>query len=98
MAFVQMIEFTTTREDEVRALIAEYRASTEGVRTAGEARVCTDRDQPNRYVIIVQFESYEAAMKNSELPETSAMAAKMMELCDGPPTFRNLDVVEMIEG
>lgn len=97
MAFVQMIEFSTTRPDEVRALIDEYRASTEGVRTAGQGKACADRDQPNRYVTIVEFESYEDAMKNSELPETSAMAAKMMELCDGPPTFRNLDVLETIE-
>jgi hypothetical protein len=27
------------------------------------------------------------------LPETSAFAQKMMAICDGPPTFRNLDVV-----
>jgi len=97
MAFVQMIEFSTTRADEIRALIDEYRATTEGVRTSGAGTVCADRDQPNRYVTIVQFDSYEDAMKNSELPETSAMAARMMELCDGPPTFRNLDVVESIE-
>jgi quinol monooxygenase YgiN len=97
MAFVQMIEFSTTRQDEIRALVDDYRASTEGARSTGQGMVCADRDQPNRFVTIVEFESYEAAMKNSELPETAAMAAKMAELCDGPPTFRNLDVVDTIE-
>jgi hypothetical protein len=97
MAFVQLIEFSTTRADEVRSLIDEYRASSEGIRTSGSGMLCADRDQPNRYITIVQFDSYEDAMKNSELPETSAMAAKMAELCDGPTSFRNLDVVEIIE-
>ncbi|HEX2699396.1 MAG TPA: hypothetical protein VHM89_04230 [Acidimicrobiales bacterium] len=97
MAFVQMIEFNTTRSDEISALIDDYRQNTEGVRSAGRAVVCTDRDQPNRYITIVEFDSYEDAMRNSELPETTAMAAKMAELCDGPPTFRNLDVVQVVE-
>ena len=30
-----------------------------------------DRDRPNTYVDIVEFPSYEDAMKNSELPETA---------------------------
>jgi hypothetical protein len=98
MPFIQTVEFSTSRPDEVRALVQEYRAGTEGARTAGRGTVCADRDQPGRYITIVEFPSYEDAMKNSELPETSAMAAKLMELCDGPPTFRNLDVIEEIEG
>jgi hypothetical protein len=41
---------------------------------------------------IVEFPSFEAATKNSEMAETQALAAAMMAICDGPPTFRNLDV------
>jgi hypothetical protein len=51
-----------------------------------------DRDRPNTYVQIVVFPSYEAAMKNSELPETKTLADAMMKICDGPPSFRNLDI------
>ena len=40
---------------------------------------------------IVEFPSYEEAMKNNELPETAAVAA-MQKLADGPPTFYNLDL------
>jgi hypothetical protein len=29
---------------------------------------------------------------NSELSETSEVATRLAELCDGPPTFRDLDV------
>ena len=51
-----------------------------------------DRDRPNTYVNIVEFPSYDDAMKNSEAPATKALSEKMMKLADGPPTFRNLDV------
>jgi hypothetical protein len=42
---------------------------------------------------IVEFDSYEAAMENSADPATSEFAERMMQLCDGPPTFHNLDVM-----
>jgi hypothetical protein len=47
-------------------------------------------------VIVVEFASYEAAMKNNDLPETAQFAEQMAKLCDAPPTFRNLDL-EKIE-
>ena len=40
------------------------------------------------------FDSYESAMKNSELPITQEFAEKMGTVADGPPTFYNLNVVE----
>ena len=92
MAFVQIIEFTTTRPDEVEALTADWQAQTEGRRTAQRETFTQDRDRPNTYVQIVEFPSYEAAMANSELPETAAFAERVSALCDGPMAFRNLDV------
>jgi len=41
----------------------------------------------------VHFPSYEKAQENSTHPETSRFAEKLGELCDVPPTFRNLDVI-----
>lgn len=96
MSFVQIIEFNTTRGDEIRALVNEYRAASEGQPPSGRGTVCSDRDNPNRYVVMVEFASYEEAMANSARPETTAMAEQLAKLCDGPPTFRNLDVVERI--
>jgi len=92
-SFVQIIEFTTSRVDELRALQDELQSMREGG-TATRAMLCSDRDRPNTYLNVVEFESYESAMENSNRPETTQFAAKMMELCDGPPVFRNLEVLE----
>jgi hypothetical protein len=51
-----------------------------------------DRDRPNHYMTIVQFESYDDAMENSKRAETTEFAQQMGALCDGPATFHNLDV------
>lgn len=91
--FVQIIEFTTSRIDEVRALGDEMRAQSDAA-LVDRGTFTADRDRPNTYLSIIEFESYEAAMENSNRPETSAFAARMSELCDGPPTFYNLDVME----
>ncbi len=91
--FVQIIEFTTTRIDEVRALGDEMRSQADaGLVLRGT--FTADRDRPNTYVNIIEFESYETAMENSNRPETGAFAGRMAELCDGPPKFYNLDVLD----
>ena len=90
--FVQIIEMKTSRYDEVDKLTEEWRAQTQGRRATGRAMVTKDRDTPNTYVVVVEFPSYEAAMKNNDLPETAQFAEQMAKLCDAPPTFRNLDL------
>ena len=92
MEFMQIIEFTTTRFDEVEVLMNEWVTKTEGKRKARRGTVTADRDKANTYVQIVEFPSYEEAMANSNLPETAEFAGKIAKLCDGPATFRNLDV------
>lgn len=94
MAFIQIVEFKTTKLDEMRERSDQYRQETEGKRTSQKATLSKDRDNENTYFLLVEFESYEDAMKNSELPETQALAEDMAKLGDGPPTFHNLDVVE----
>ena len=76
MKFVQIIEYTTSKPDEVQAALDEFLAATEGKRANGRGMTTTDRDRPNTYCNIVEFPSYEAAMKNSELPETQATRAR----------------------
>jgi hypothetical protein len=97
MPFVQIIEFQTTKPDDVEALVGEWRAKTEGNRTAQRGTFARDRDRPDTYVQVVEFPSYEAAMANSELPETAQLAEKLRGLCDGDIVFRNLDVVTVEE-
>ena len=97
MAFIQIIELVTRRPDEIEALIDEWRSATDGRRTAQRGTFTKDRERPDTFVQVVEFPSYEDAMANSELPETAAFASRLTELCDGPMTFRNLDVLRIEE-
>jgi quinol monooxygenase YgiN len=97
MSFIQIIEFTSSRADELNAVLDEWLERTQGKRTATRGVQTRDRDRPNTYVQIIEFPSYEQAMANSELPETAEVANRLAELCDGPPTFRNLDVARAIQ-
>jgi quinol monooxygenase YgiN len=94
MAFIQIIESRTKKFDEVQKATEEFFAATEGKRTVARSIVTTDRNDPDHHMVIVFFDSYEEAMKNSNLPETGAFSEKLMGLLDGPPTFYDLDVVE----
>ncbi|GAA0931684.1 hypothetical protein GCM10009554_15760 [Kribbella koreensis] len=98
--FVQIIEFQTSRPDEVRALGEEFRKNREAAGPGSSPvrmMACADRDNPGHYFNIVEFASYEEAMANSERADTTEFATRMMELCDGPTTFRNLDLRETAE-
>ena len=92
MKFVQIVEFKTSNIDGMRERARQYQE--QGGGGGSHAIVCADRDNPDTYLVIAEFDSYEEAMKNSEAPDTQELAAKMAELADGPPTFRNLDVIE----
>lgn len=92
--FVQIIELKSSRIDEMTKLNDEWR---ERFPEMGPTRilVAADRDNANTLVTVVEFESYEAAMRNSEDPATAEFAERMGALCDAPPTFRNLDVMRV---
>jgi len=93
MSFVQSIEMKTKNIDEIRQLNEEWRSKTEGKRTASRSALCKDRDNPDTYYVLVQFPSYDDAMKNSQLPETNDFAQRISKLCDNVK-FYNLDVIE----
>jgi hypothetical protein len=98
MAFIQIIDFHTSRLEEGRPIIEEYFAKTQGRRTVLRSVLCQDRNDSTHYVNIVYFDSYESAMQNSSLPETAELAAKLGALADSPETFYDLDVLEDREG
>lgn len=93
MPFIQIIEYKTSKIDELNAALDGWLEATKGKRAATRGVQTKDRDATNVYVQIIEFPSYEEAMANSNLPETSEFSAKLASLCDAPPTFRNLDVV-----
>ncbi|MGW0560368.1 ester cyclase [Streptomyces sp. NPDC003016] len=93
MKFVQIIDYKTERSDDMNQLMDRWVEQTKGKRTATHNIIGKDRSQANHYVEIVEFPSHEEAMKNSHLPETDRIFQEMAALCDGMPSFTDLDVV-----
>jgi hypothetical protein len=92
MGFIQIIEYETDRPDEMMALGQANMDAQGGPPPFTRLAVTQDRDNPNRYLTIVEFPSYEAAMANSDDPATSEFAARMTALCTSGPRYQNLDV------
>jgi len=90
--FVQIMEFKTSRIDEVEALSRKMQEDRGDNFLANKATVTEDRERPGTYLVIIEFDSYEIAMKNSNDPETDKATKDMGALLDGPPKFYNLDV------
>ncbi len=93
MAFVQIMDVQTDKFDEIQALRKEWDGKTAGERTTRRRLITRDRNDPNRYLIIVEFDSYESAMENSNRPETQELASRMQALTTSI-TFADLDVIE----
>ncbi|MEV8034656.1 hypothetical protein ACFYW8_16145 [Streptomyces sp. NPDC002742] len=98
MKFVQIIDIESERMDEMRQLVQEAEKRNAG-REGGPTHrlVLKDRNTPNRYLVLIEFESYEDAMRNSSDPETGRMAEQLAALCTRPPSFTDCDVQEMTE-
>lgn len=93
MTFVQIIDCRTDRVDELNRLMDTWVEQTKGRRTASHSLVGKDRSDPSHVVEIIEFPSYQEAMRNSQLPETDRTFRDMVSLCDEMPTFTDLDVV-----
>jgi hypothetical protein len=98
--FLQIIEYRTSKPDEIATLMEDFRAKREAADDGpSPVRGVTgaDRDESGRYFSIIEFASYEEAMENSQRTDTTEFSEKMRELCDGPITFYNLDQVALQE-
>jgi len=93
MTFVQLIDCRTSRFDEMNRLMDSWVEQTKGKRTATHNIIGKDRSDAAHFIEIVEFPSYEEAMRNSNLPETDRIFQEMVALCDEMPTFTDLDVV-----
>jgi predicted ester cyclase len=93
MTFVQIIDCKTSRFDEMNRLMDTWVEQTKGKRTATHNVIGKDRSDASHYIEIVEFPSYEEAMRNSNLPETDRIFREMVALCDEMPVFTDLDVV-----
>lgn len=93
MTFAQVIDFKTGRYSDLDQLMDRWVEQTKGKRTASHSLIGKDRADSSHFVEIIEFPSYEEAMANSNLPETNRIFEEMVALCDGMPTFTDLDVV-----
>ena len=91
-AFVQVIEFRTTRLPEFQEIEDRWRDEIGADRTAQWAVTGADRNAPDRYIQIVGFPDFESAMANSKHPATSRFAEQLRGLCEGEAVFHDLDV------
>ncbi|WP_408056067.1 hypothetical protein [Streptomyces luteolifulvus] len=98
MKFVQIIDFETERIEEMRELSQEMDQTMDG-HSGGPTRrlVLQDRTNPGHYLAVIEFDSYEEAMSNSDRPETAKFAERMAVLCTKAPSFTDCDVLDLTE-
>ncbi|MFD4597565.1 hypothetical protein ACFWPQ_05950 [Streptomyces sp. NPDC058464] len=98
MTFVQIIDFETDRIDEMKALADEMGSRLAGRENSPTRRlILKDRSRSGHYLGVIEFNSYEEAMQNSDDPETSKFAEQMAALCTRPPSFTDCDVVDLTD-
>ena len=96
--FIQIIQGTSTRHDEIRALAERWRDEL-GPTAPGWLGGTFGFTDDNMFLGIVRFESREAAMANSDRPEQAAWAEEMNALMDGQPEYHDSDdVVLLMDG
>ena len=93
MRFMQNVEFTTSRIADLDHYFDAWIIRTQGDRIPHRAVVAKDRDADNTYLLTVEFASHDEAMENSSRPATTEFATFLAGICDGPLTFRSLDVL-----
>lgn len=93
--FIQIIQGACTRQDEVHALIDDWRRDLSAGASGwlGGTYGFTGDDQ---LMAIVRFESRDAATANSERPEQGAWAERLNALMDGPLEFHDCDDVTLL--
>lgn len=93
--FIQIIQGACTRQDEVHALLDEWRSDLSPGATGwlGGTYGFTDDGQ---LMAVVRFESREAAMASSNRPEQGAWAERLNALMDGPLEFHDCDDVTLL--
>ncbi|WP_210587540.1 hypothetical protein [Streptomyces sp. GESEQ-35] len=98
MKFVQIIDFETERLEEMEQQLQEF-AQRNADKGGGPTHrmLLKDRDNPRRYLALIEFESHDEAMRNSDDSETTKLAERLGALCIGERTYTNCDVLDMSE-
>lgn len=98
MSFTQVMTVTTQDPDRLRALLAGWHEEQLGVAPGYQgARLMEDRGRPGRWLIEVDFSSYDDAERNNGRPETQAWAEELRGLLDDEPDYQDYDVAYRTE-
>ncbi|MFD7298780.1 hypothetical protein ACFV9W_36345 [Streptomyces sp. NPDC059897] len=98
MKFVQIIDFESQRFGEMRELLEAFEQRMQGTPGGPTHRMMLkDRDTTGRYLAVIEFESYEDAMRSNEHPEVAELNKQLSALCTRPPAFTNCDLKDARE-
>jgi len=90
MTFTQIIDVRSTDEPGLHELARNWHAAEQGVAPGYQGiAILADRDEPGRFLILVDFLDQAKAEVNNARPETQQWAASLSKLIDGEPTYRN---------
>jgi hypothetical protein len=90
--FIQLLEYETDDIEAVRKAIEGFRREHPDVMTFTSSRITEDRDRPRTYISVVEFASYDEAMKQSNNPALSEFVQSVGPELMRNRRFRNLDV------
>ncbi|MEV1021620.1 hypothetical protein [Streptomyces sp. NPDC050264] len=96
--FAQIVDFETRRFDELKSLLGRFEQEMAGESGGPTHRILLqDREQPGRYLAIIEFASYDDATRSNERPEVARLNEQLTALCTKPPAFINCDVKDVRE-
>lgn len=91
MKFTQHIVVEATDGDALLNLVRDDSSSFPDGLTG--IRLLRFRDKPNKYVIQVDFDSWDHAEASNARPETQSWAKRLAEMVDGSPKYEDLNVL-----
>jgi quinol monooxygenase YgiN len=94
MSFTQVMTIRTKDADRLQSLIAGWHDEQHGTAPGYQgARILGDREQPDRWLIEVDFTSREEAERNNERPETAAWAKDLRDVAESAPDYHDYEVI-----
>jgi hypothetical protein len=95
MRFTQTMTVRATNGQALGDLMAAWHEAEAG-KAPGYlgSRLLADRDDPGRFLIVVDFSSFAEAELNNDRAETAEWAARMMEVVEGNVAWGNYDEIQ----
>ncbi len=93
MSFTQVMTVRTNDADRLQQMLAGWHDEQYGTAPGYQgARLLSDREQPDRWLVEVDFSSREEAQRNNDRPETESWAQGIRELAEGEPEYHDYEL------